>query len=266
MGNCCANCGQDYPCECMKTGPLSESIHRIVDSLTPREQEILKKRFSSDEHNEVTEYAIEQMASRIKKFPVREGYEKEPENKVDIVKVIEHHDVKLEARGRMHVGLCPFCDEPSFWYPTLFANRDTGRFFCFKCSKKGTSIDFVIEMSAELLDFTHAMRMLSEPKFMKDKTMKIHATSDKIFIRRCKSKEVTEGGIIIPEAAKEKAAEGIVVSAGRGRCLQSGVFVPTTVKAGDKVLLPSWGAEVEIDGEKMIVVPEESILGVFEEE
>jgi len=100
-----------------------------------------------------------------------------------------------------------------------------------------------------------------------EKKMNIKALSDKVWVRRCEAEEVTPGGIIIPEAAKEKPTEGIVVSAGPGRIPPNGTyFVPTTVKEGDKVLLPSWGAEVEVDGQKFVVVPEESILGVFDKE
>ena len=94
--------------------------------------------------------------------------------------------------------------------------------------------------------------------------MKIKALSDKVLVRRCEAEEITKGGIIIPEAAKEKPVEGIVVAVGPGRTLPSGGFAETVLKEGDKVLLPSWGAELEIDGEKLVVVPEESVLAVFD--
>ena len=95
--------------------------------------------------------------------------------------------------------------------------------------------------------------------------MKIRAISDKVWVRRCAAKEVSPGGIIIPEKAKEKPVEGIVVAAGPGRCLTSGVISPMGVAEGDKVLLPKWTDEVEIEGEKLVVVSEDQILGVFKE-
>lgn len=94
----------------------------------------------------------------------------------------------------------------------------------------------------------------------------IRAIGDKVIIRRAKADEVTPGGIIIPERAKKKPTEGIVVAVGPGKVTASGGFAETTVKAGDKVLLPQWNEEVEIDGEKLVVVPEEFILAVFEKE
>jgi len=94
----------------------------------------------------------------------------------------------------------------------------------------------------------------------------MRAILDKVIIRRAKADEVTPGGIIIPERAKKKPTEGIVVAVGPGKLNASGAFVETTVKVGDKVLLPNWNEEVEIDGEKLVVVPEEFILAVFEKE
>jgi chaperonin GroES len=197
------------------------------------------------------------------RFSVREGYSEEPDKDVDIVKVVSER-VRLTRRGRNHVGLCPFHEETT---PSFHVSRRTGRFYCFGCHKKGTSIDFVLDIAArngDELDWTDAMRILSDPRYRRKMKMKIRATGDKVFVRRCKAEEVTPGGIIIPDNAQDKPTEGIVVSSGRGRTLQSGAFVENTVKEGDKVLLPSWGAEVEIDGQKLVVVPEESILGVFE--
>jgi len=108
------------------------------------------------------------------------------------------------------------------------------------------------------------MRWARWPGKMQGKRTTMRTILDKVIIRRAKADEVTPGGIIIPERAKKKPTEGIVVAVGPGKVMGSGVFVETTVKVGDKVLLPNWNEEVEIDGEKLVVVPEEFILGVFE--
>lgn len=96
--------------------------------------------------------------------------------------------------------------------------------------------------------------------------MEFRALGDKVFVRRIHAEEVSKGGIIIPDNAQEKPVEGIVVASGPGRQLPNGRFVENTIKPGDRVIVPKWAGEFDIDGEKLVMVPEESILAVIEED
>ena len=87
---------------------------------------------------------------------------------------------------------------------------------------------------------------------------------DRVLVRRIEGDEKTAGGLIIPEAAKEKPAEGIVVSCGAGARKDSGELIAMDVKAGDKVLFGKWsGTEVKIDGEDLLIMKEADILGII---
>jgi len=78
------------------------------------------------------------------------------------------------------------------------------------------------------------------------------------------SDEKTAGGLIIPDSAKEKPAEGEIVSVGEGARKDSGELIPMAVKAGDKVLFGKWsGTEVKIDGEELLIMKESDILGIM---
>jgi chaperonin GroES len=71
------------------------------------------------------------------------------------------------------------------------------------------------------------------------------------------------GGIIIPDNAKEKQAEGLVVSVGNGKVLEDGTLRPLDMKAGDRVLFGKYtGAEIKLDGEELLVLREDDVLGV----
>ncbi|MEL6570744.1 MAG: co-chaperone GroES [Pseudomonadota bacterium] len=87
---------------------------------------------------------------------------------------------------------------------------------------------------------------------------------DRVLVRRVESDEKTAGGLIIPDSAKEKPAEGEVVSCGAGARKDSGELIPMDVKAGDKILFGKWsGTEVKIDGEELLIMKESDILGVI---
>jgi len=87
---------------------------------------------------------------------------------------------------------------------------------------------------------------------------------DRVLVRRLEGEEKTAGGLIIPESAKEKPAEGEVISAGEGARKDSGDLIPMAVKAGDKVLFGKWsGTEVTIDGEELLIMKESDILGLL---
>ena len=86
---------------------------------------------------------------------------------------------------------------------------------------------------------------------------------DRVLVRRIESDEKTSGGLIIPDSAKEKPAEGEVVSCGAGARKDSGELIPMDVKAGDKILFGKWsGTEVKIDGEELLIMKERH-LGIM---
>ena len=87
---------------------------------------------------------------------------------------------------------------------------------------------------------------------------------DRVVVRRLESEEKTAGGLIIPDSAKEKPAEGEVVSVGAGARDESGKRISMDIKAGDKVLFGKWsGTEVKIDDEDMLIMKESDILGIL---
>jgi chaperonin GroES len=87
---------------------------------------------------------------------------------------------------------------------------------------------------------------------------------DRVLVRRIEGDEKTVGGLIIPDSAKEKPAEGEVVSIGEGARKDSGELIAMAVKAGDKVLFGKWsGTEVKIDGEDLLIMKESDILGIM---
>ena len=87
---------------------------------------------------------------------------------------------------------------------------------------------------------------------------------DRVLVRRVQSDEKTKGGLIIPDSAKEKPAEGEVVSVGEGARKDSGELIAPVVKAGDRVLFGKWsGTEVTIDGEELLIMKETDIMGII---
>ncbi|MFB2531250.1 co-chaperone GroES [Paracoccus sp. p4-l81] len=87
---------------------------------------------------------------------------------------------------------------------------------------------------------------------------------DRVLVRRVQSDEKTKGGLIIPDSAKEKPAEGEIVACGEGARKDSGELIAMAVKAGDRVLFGKWsGTEVTIDGEELLIMKESDILGII---
>jgi len=96
--------------------------------------------------------------------------------------------------------------------------------------------------------------------------MKVKPLQDRILIKRIQEEEKTKGGIIIPDAAKEKPQEGIVVAVGDGKVLESGQKVAPAVKAGDKILFGKYsGTEIKVDGEEHLILREDDILAIVED-
>jgi chaperonin GroES len=91
--------------------------------------------------------------------------------------------------------------------------------------------------------------------------MKIHPLYDRVLLKRLEDKEVRKSGIIIPDTAKEKPQEALVIAVGKGKVNEDGKVVPLEVKAGDKVLIGKYsGTEVTLDGVEHLILREEEIL------
>ena len=87
---------------------------------------------------------------------------------------------------------------------------------------------------------------------------------DRVVVKRIESEDKTKGGLIIPDSAKEKPAEGEVIAVGEGARKDSGELIPMSVKAGDRILFGKWsGTEVTLDGEELLIMKESDILGVI---
>lgn len=88
---------------------------------------------------------------------------------------------------------------------------------------------------------------------------------DRVLVERLESESKTAGGIIIPDTAKEKPVEGLVIAVGNGSKSDKGDIIPLQVKPGDKVLFGKWsGNEVKLDGKDYLVMKESDIIGIFE--
>ncbi|MEZ5988663.1 MAG: co-chaperone GroES [Planctomycetota bacterium] len=98
----------------------------------------------------------------------------------------------------------------------------------------------------------------------KTKTPTIVPLGDRVLLKRVEAEQKTKGGILLPETAKEKPKEGIVISVGKGRVLPSGENAEMTVKEGDRVIFSSYaGTEVKIDGEEYLILSEDEVLAIL---
>jgi chaperonin GroES len=94
--------------------------------------------------------------------------------------------------------------------------------------------------------------------------MSFRPLHDRVVVRRVDSEEKSAGGIIIPDTAKEKPSEGVVVSVGPGARDESGKIVAPDVKEGDRILFGKWsGTEVKLDGQELLIMKESDIMGVI---
>ncbi|WP_136805984.1 co-chaperone GroES [Desulfosediminicola flagellatus] len=95
--------------------------------------------------------------------------------------------------------------------------------------------------------------------------MKIRPLNDRLLVKRLEEETTTSGGIIIPDSAKEKPAEGEVVAVGPGKLNDKGERVALQVQAGDRVLFSKYGGtDVKLDGDDFLIMREDDILGVVE--
>jgi len=95
--------------------------------------------------------------------------------------------------------------------------------------------------------------------------MSFRPLHDRVVVRRLDGEEKTKGGIIIPDTAKEKPSEGMIVAVGPGARDESGKIVALDIKAGDRILFGKWtGTEVKVDGEELLIMKESDVMGVVE--
>ncbi len=95
--------------------------------------------------------------------------------------------------------------------------------------------------------------------------MKLRPLQDRILVKRVEEESTTRGGIIIPDTAKEKPAEGVVTAVGIGKVGEDGKRIALEIKKGDKILFSKYGGtEVKIEGEEYLIMREDDVLGIIE--
>lgn len=93
----------------------------------------------------------------------------------------------------------------------------------------------------------------------------IRPLQDRLIVRRLDSEEKTAGGLYIPDSAKEKPQQGEVVAVGKGKVKEDGTVLPMDIKKGDKILFGKYsGTEIKLDGEELLIMREDEVLGVIE--
>jgi chaperonin GroES len=95
--------------------------------------------------------------------------------------------------------------------------------------------------------------------------MNVRPLHDRIVVKRVEEERTSPGGIVIPDTAAEKPVRGEVIAVGNGKILDNGDVRPVDLKAGDQILFGKYsGTEVKFDGEELLVMREDDVLGVFE--
>jgi chaperonin GroES len=95
--------------------------------------------------------------------------------------------------------------------------------------------------------------------------MKLKPLQDRILVQRVAEETTTKGGIIIPDTAKEKPAEGKVTAVGNGKVGDDGKRIPLEIKKGDRILFGKYsGTEVKIEGDEYLIMREDDVLGIIE--
>jgi len=95
--------------------------------------------------------------------------------------------------------------------------------------------------------------------------MKLRPLQDRILVQRVEEETTTKGGIIIPDTAKEKPAEGKVTAVGNGKLGEDGKRIPLEVKKGDRILFGKYsGTEVKVSGQEYLIMREEDVLGIID--
>ena len=94
--------------------------------------------------------------------------------------------------------------------------------------------------------------------------MKIRPLYDRILVKRIEEQNKTAGGLFIPDTAKEKPQEALIVAVGNGKVLENGTTVALDVKVGDKILFGKYtGTDIKIDGKEVLILREDEVLAVL---
>ena len=95
--------------------------------------------------------------------------------------------------------------------------------------------------------------------------MQIRPLYDRIVVKRIEQKETMQGGLYIPDSAKEKPQEGEVVAVGKGKRLEDGKVIPLDVQAGDRILFGKYsGSDIKLDGQEYLIMREDEVLGILD--
>jgi chaperonin GroES len=95
--------------------------------------------------------------------------------------------------------------------------------------------------------------------------MTIRPLYDRIVVKRIEDKQQMQGGLHIPDSAKEKPQEAVVTAVGKGKRLEDGTILPLDVKVGDRILLGKYsGSEIKVDGQDLLIIREEEVLGIVQ--
>jgi len=95
--------------------------------------------------------------------------------------------------------------------------------------------------------------------------MKFRPLHDRILVERIESEEVTSGGIILPDTAKEKPQQGKVIAVGPGKRSEDGKLIPMDVKTGDTILFGKYaGSDIKMEGKEYLIMREDDVLGIVE--
>jgi len=96
--------------------------------------------------------------------------------------------------------------------------------------------------------------------------MKIRPLYDRIVVKRIEQKEQMQGGLYVPDSAKEKPQEGEVVAVGKGKRLEDGKVIPLDVQAGDRILFGKYsGSDIKLDNEEYLIMREDEVLGILDQ-
>jgi chaperonin GroES len=95
--------------------------------------------------------------------------------------------------------------------------------------------------------------------------MKIRPLYDRLVVKRVEQQEQMQGGLYIPDTAKEKPQEGEVVAVGKGKRLEDGKVIPLDVQPGDRILFGKYsGSDIKMDGQEYLIMREDEVLGILE--
>jgi chaperonin GroES len=95
--------------------------------------------------------------------------------------------------------------------------------------------------------------------------MKVRPLYDRIVVKRVEQQEQMQGGLYIPDTAKEKPQEGEVVAVGKGKRLEDGKVIPLDVQVGDRILFGKYsGSDIKLDGDEYLIMREDEVLGVLD--